>query len=119
MIRGKDFELAKSVRERFVGVNEIENQVLKKHRRGTEYIETNGEITAKRCSGCGEMMGLEQFANLQKGLGGTHSKCRPCLKEYGDRYKTKKRGYSKKYYKKNGELVRKRAREAYARKTRR
>ncbi|ECO1678022.1 hypothetical protein [Peribacillus frigoritolerans] len=101
-------------------MNEIdmnENQVLKKHGRGTEYIETNGEITAKRCSGCGEMMELEHFANLKKGLGCTHSKCRACLKEYGERYNRQKRGYSKTYYEKNRELVLKRARESYARKT--
>ncbi|GAA1383123.1 hypothetical protein [Peribacillus frigoritolerans] len=67
-----------------------ENQALKKNRRGTEYIEANGGITAKRCSGCGQMMELEHFANLKAGLGGTRSKCRPCLVEYGKKYNKKR-----------------------------
>lgn len=94
------------------------NQVIKKNRRGTEYIETNGEIIAKRCSGCGEMMELEHFPNLKAGLGGTRSKCRPCLVEYGQRYNEKRPEYTKRYYKKHGEQVRERAREYYARKNR-
>jgi len=118
MIRGKDLGLVRSVRERFVGVNGMDgkvNQVLKKNRRGTEYIEVNGVIISKRCSGCREMMELENFPNLKAGLGGTRSKCRPCLVEYGKKYNEKRPEYTKRYYKKHGEQVRERAREYYAR----
>ncbi|MFY0805756.1 hypothetical protein [Peribacillus frigoritolerans] len=92
-----------------------ENQALKKNRRGTEYIEANGGIIAKRCSGCGQMMELEHFSNLKAGLGGTRSKCKPCLVEYGKKYNKKRPEYTKRYYEKNGERVRERARESYAR----
>lgn len=62
-----------------------ESQVLKKNRRGTEYIEANGEIIAKRCSGCGEMMELEHFPNLK-------------------RYNEKRPEYTKGYYEKHGNV---------------
>jgi hypothetical protein len=78
-----------------------ENQDLKKNRWGTEYIEANGEIIAKRCSGCGEMMELEHFSISNAGLGGTLSKCRPCIVEYNKKYSEKKPEYDKRYYEKN------------------
>ncbi|WP_057915865.1 hypothetical protein [Peribacillus muralis] len=78
-----------------------ENQVLKKNRRGTQYIEANGEIIAKRCSGCGEMIELENFSKSNAGLGGTISKCRPCIVEYNKKFSEKKPEYDKRYYEKN------------------
>lgn len=78
-----------------------ENQVLKKNRRGTEYIEVNDEIIKKRCSGCEEMMELEHFSNSHAGLGGTVSKCRPCIVEYNKKYSEKKPEYDKRYYEEN------------------
>ncbi|MFE4709022.1 hypothetical protein [Peribacillus simplex] len=62
------------------------------------------------------MKELEHFSNLKAGLGGTRSKCRPCLVEYGKKYNKKRPEYTKRYYEKNKERVLERARESYARK---
>lgn len=84
-----------------------DNQVLKKSKRGIEYIEVNGKISEKRCTLCGEMKELKYFSNQKEGLGGTVSRCKPCVVEF-----KKKQGYDSKYYEKNKELIRERRRIA-------
>lgn len=104
------------------------NRVLKTNRKGTEYIEVNGEIVEKRCTSCGEMKDLSNFTNHKYGTGGTVSRCKPCIVEYGKEYDKKyyeknrekirqrKKEADKRYYEKNKERIIKRVREAYKKK---
>jgi len=119
------------------------NQVVKKNKKGTEYIEDlTGSIIAKRCSMCGEMKGLEHFSNNGIGLGGAVSRCKPCVVKYTKEYpnsskrnnekkkendrryyernkekiREKKLESTKKYYQENRELILERAKERYRRK---
>jgi hypothetical protein len=100
------------------------SQVLKRNKRGTEYIEAiNGEVIAKRCTACGEIKELEHFNQLKGGLADKQSKCKQCLSEYLKKYhkenpsyrmkqyeinKEKYGEYKKKYYEKNKESYRER-----------
>ncbi|PEF05050.1 hypothetical protein COM97_18620 [Bacillus thuringiensis] len=83
------------------------NSVLKQNKKGTEYLEVNGKISAKRCTICGEMKELICFSNQKQGLGGTVSRCKPCVVEFN-----KKQGYDAKYYERNKATIRERRRIA-------
>lgn len=67
-------------------------QVLKKNKKGTEYIENaNGEVIEKRCSICREMKEIEQFHAIKTGLAGKVSYCKKCGDEKRIAYREKKK----------------------------
>ncbi|PFO07475.1 hypothetical protein COJ85_05685 [Bacillus sp. AFS076308] len=80
-------------------------QVLKRNRKGTEYIESNGEIISKRCTGCREMKELSHFNKSDKCLAGKSNKCKECLSSYIKQYYKNKPDYHKERYERNKEKI--------------
>lgn len=76
-------------------------------------LDELNKIVAKKCTGCLEMMGLEQFSQNAKKFAGKNPKCKKCIKQYNEENKVHVHERHRKYYKKNKERIIERDRKHY------
>jgi len=92
--------------------------VEKKNRIGTRYFEDeDGGITAKECTGCGEVKIMGDFNKCKKMFGGRKSQCKSCCATTGHKYYEENfasiASKSRKYYEENRDYISEQARKYY------
>jgi len=81
-------------------------------RKPTEYYEdSSGNITAKKCSRCGEVKALSDFNKSATKFAGRRSECRECSKAYAKKHYAENRERRKEYRRLYYEVNEKKAEE--------
>lgn len=68
-----------------------EYKLIPRGRRAAHMVDASGEIVAKECGDCKQMLPLEAFPISSKGLGGRNSVCRDCMRDRREHGYTKTR----------------------------
>lgn len=81
------------------------NEVVKFTRKGSRYIEIDGEVIARTCTKCNEMKEVCSFNRNSRRLGGVTSICKDCMKDHRSHTRESRAEYVRKYYEANREQI--------------